>query len=266
MQSSIRQNWGQVLVIFLVILVCIGAIARLQIPQMQQIQTQSQNASIQEIHRQVEAEKLRLTLLQKVPTFGFDNLVADWTFLSFLQYFGDEAARKKSDYRLSPDYFEIILKHNPNFLQVYPFLSTSAALYAGMPERSTAIMQQALKSLNPSIPPGSYSAWRQLAIDQLLFLGDAQAAIKSFETAAKWARAASSPGGDRAAEFSQRTADFLAKNPNSKTAQVAVWTMVLGNAPDDRTRQIAINRIKGLGGKILESADGSFQVQPPAKD
>lgn len=266
MQFTSRRNLSQLIAPILVVLVCMTAIAGLQLSQLQQLQSKSQNASTVEIQRAVKAEKSRLALLQKTPAFGFDNLLADWEFLSFLQYFGDEAARQKSDYRLSPEYFEVILRHNPNFLQTYPFLSTSTALYAGMPERSTAIMQRALESLSPTVPPKSYLAWRQLAIDQLLFLGDAKAARNSFETAVKWAKMSSLPDSDRVAALSQQTADFLAKNPSSKTAQVATWAMVLGTAPDDRTREIAVDRIKGLGGKIIKNLDGSFRVQPPPKD
>ncbi|HEY9655564.1 MAG TPA: hypothetical protein V6C50_08720 [Crinalium sp.] len=33
-----------------------------------------------------QQEAVRLRLLKQLPTFGFNNLVADWTFLNFLQY------------------------------------------------------------------------------------------------------------------------------------------------------------------------------------
>jgi hypothetical protein len=159
----------------------------------------------------MQAEQAALERLRQLPTFGFDNIVADWTFLKFLQYFGDTAARQQSDYRLSPDYFDVILTHNPNFLAVYPFLSTSTALYAGMPDRAIALTQTALQSLKPHTPPGSYYVWRQLGIDQLLFQGDAAAAQRSFAIAAEWARL---QGNLRVAELSQQTATFLDRNPD----------------------------------------------------
>ena len=266
MQLASRRNWLQPILTCFIILVCISAIGLLQVPQLHRLQQQSQTASVAEIQQEVDAEAIRLTLLRNTPTFGFDNLIADWTFLSFLQYFGDEPARQKTGYRLSPDYFEVVLKRDPYFLQAYTFLSTSGSLYAALPERSTQIMKQALASLKPNVPAGAYVAWRELAIDQLLFLGDAQAAQQSFEMAAAWARQSSISGSDQIAVDSQQTASFLAQNPNSKTAQVAAWAMVLSNVADDRTRKTAVDRIEALGGNIIPNPDGTVKIQLPSKD
>jgi hypothetical protein len=109
---------------------------------------------------EVKAEKVRLNLLQKVPAFGFDNLLGDWAFLNFIQYFGDDEARAATGYRLSPDYFDVIIDRDPKFLQAYFFLSGSGSLYAGMPERSVTLMEKGLKSLSPQSPPKSYYVWR----------------------------------------------------------------------------------------------------------
>lgn len=260
------QRLGQRLITGLVILTGIAAIGWLQYPQLQKLQANDQTPAAAEIRQTIAAEQMRLSLLQQTPAFGFDNLLADWTFLNFLQYFGDEPARKQTDYRLSPDYFEVILKHDPYFIAAYTFLSTSASLYAGMPERSTSLMKTALQSLKPNVPPNSYLAWRQLGIDQLLFLGDAAAARQSFLTAAQWAAQSPEAGSRESAALSQQTADFLAANPNSKTAQFAAWALVLSSAPDDQTRQTAAQRIEALGGKLIKKPDGTFSLQPPAED
>ena len=231
LRSWSSSPWGQSLVTLLVALACIGAIALLQIPQLQLQLHKSQTATVEQLQRETQAEQTRLSLLKALPGFGFNNLIADWTFLNFLQYFGDNAARSKTDYRLSPDYFDVILSRNPNFLAAYTYASTSIALYAGQPERSIALLKRALQSLKPNLPPGSFYAWRQLGIDQLLFLGDAQGARQSFTTAADWARRSGIAGSLAIAEVSQQTADFLSRNPTSKTAQISAWTMVLGSAP-----------------------------------
>ncbi len=244
----------------------IAALVGLQLPQLYQLQANRQSPEVAQIRQAEQAEKLKLGLLQQSPSLGFDNLIADWTFLNFLQYFGDRPARQKTDYKLSPDYFGVILKRDPYFLQVYPFLSTSASMYAGMPERSTDLMKRALQSLKPNVPSDSYFAWRQLAIDQLLFNGDAAAARQSFEIAANWAAQSKAPGSQAIARFSQQTADFLATNSNSKSAQVAAWAMLLSNAPDEQTQQTAAQRIEALGGSVVKNPDGTFSVRPPAKD
>lgn len=249
-----------------VALLCLILIGLIQMPQLQRLKTQSQTATVEDIRRNVEQEQVRLTLLKKLPAFGFDNLLADWTFLNFLQYFGDAPARAKTDFTLSPDYFEVILGRDPYFINAYTFLSTSSALYAGLPERSVTIARKGLSALKPNVPPESYYAWRQLGIDELLFLGDAQAARKSFETAASWAKQSSVPGSDRVAALSEQTAAFLASNPNSRTAQVAAWAMVLTSASDKRTHDTAILKIEALGSKVIPNSNGTFTIQPPAKD
>ena len=266
LRSGSFSPWGQTLVTLLVALTCIGAIALLQIPQLQLQLHKSQTATVEQLQRETQAEQTRLSLLKTLPAFGFNNLIADWTFLNFLQYFGDNAARSKTDYRLSPDYFDVILSRDPNFLAAYTYASTSIAMYAGQPERSIALLKRALQSLRPDVPPGSFYAWRQLGIDQLLFLGDAQGARQSFTTAADWARRSGIAGSSAIAEVSQQTADFLSRNPSSKTAQISAWTMVLGSAPDDRTQKTAVSRIELLGGKVVQNSDGTYSIQAPPTD
>lgn len=252
----------------LTLLVAVGcgtAIAFLQLPQLQKLSNKTQLPPRSELERDLQAEKVRLALWQKLPSFGYDNLIADWAFLNFLQYFGDTPVREQTDYTLSPDYFEVVIDRNPFFLEAYTFLSTSAALYAGLPERSVALMTEGVAALSPNLP-GAHYVWRNKAIDELLFLGDAKMAQRSFETAAQWADASGDSESQNVAELSRQTAQFLATNPDSKTAQVAAWSMVLSTAPDDRTRKIAIGQIQQLGGQIVARPDGTFGVVPPAED
>lgn len=242
-----------------------GAIALLQLPKLRSLQARNQNTPTAELQRSLDAERVRLSLLQKLPSLGYGNVISDWTFLQFLQYFGDEPARERTDYTLSPDYFEVAIAQNPRFLQAYTFLSTSSSIYAGLPERSVEITSRGLDRLSPDIPR-SYYVWRTKAIDQLLFLGDAKGAQKSFEMAAEWAEQSNEPNSQNVAEFSHQTAQFLANNPKSNYAQFSAWVMVLSSAPDERTRKTAADRIRLLGGKVEANPDGTFNLVPPPRD
>lgn len=250
----------------LIALLSIAAVAWLQIPQLTQIKGAQQNTSPADLQREIETEKVRLNLLQKIPVFGFENLLADWVFLNFLQYFGDEQARAETGYQLSPEYFEVILNRDPRFLKGYFFLSSSTSLYAGMPEKSIAIMEQGVKSLSPKNPPKSYYVWRYKGVDELLFLGNQEAAKKSFETASDWANTYTDTESQQVAAISRQTSQFLSRNPQSKLAQVSAWSMVLSNAQDNRTRQTAINRIEALGGKVVITPEGAVKIQLPESD
>jgi len=249
------------------IVLCGSAIAALQLPLLQQLRQRGQTVTTATLQRQLDLEKRRLQVLQSVPTFGFDNLVADWVFLNFLQYFGDDEARARTGYDLSPEYFEVIVRRDPRFVRGYLFLSQSTSLFAALPKRAIALMERGLTTLTPQIPPNSYYVWRYKGIDELLFLGDAQAAQHSFQQAANWASQHPDPNSQQVAQLSQSMANFLAENPRSQLALVGAWSMVLQSAVDDRTRQRAIAQIKELGGTFETDDQGRTTIRfPPNPD
>ncbi|MBD2168971.1 hypothetical protein H6G04_31855 [Calothrix membranacea FACHB-236] len=251
---------------FLTISVCILGVGLMQFPRMQNFLNNRQAASLEAIEREIKAEQARLNFLKQTPSFGYENLIADWVYLSFLQYFGDEEAREKTGYTASPDYFDVILGHNPRFLDAYLGLSVSSSLYAGLPERSIELMSQGLKSLAPKVPERSYYVWRYKAIDELLFLGNAQASKKSLAKAVDWASTYDDEESKNVVQISQRTANFLSNNPNSKHARISTWVMVLNNGVDKNTQQRAIREIEALGGKVVKTPEGNNQITLPPKD
>ncbi|WOD39032.1 hypothetical protein [Nodosilinea sp. E11] len=242
----------------------LGGLLPLQTQRLRTLEDKSY--SEQDLQRQAQTTASALALAQKAPAFGFDNLVANWFFLQFLQYFGDDAARQSTNYSLSPDFFRVIIPNDPFYRYFYLFLSGSTSNFAGKPEQSVAIMAEGLDHLSPTLPPDGFYIWRYRGVDELLYLGDGEAAQKSFQTAADWARQSSDPDAPFMADNSQQTADFLANNPLSKQAQVSAWSSVLANAFDDATRQRAIDRINALGGSVLISETGGISIQFPQDD
>ncbi|MGF1536859.1 MAG: hypothetical protein ACFB4J_10305 [Elainellaceae cyanobacterium] len=216
---------------------------------------------------QAEAEsrqRQQLQTLRQVPTFGFRNLVADWVMLQFIQYFGDFEARRQRGYGLSPDYFDIILSRDPYFRDAYLFLSASGTLYAGQPQRTVEIFERELTHLAPTTPERAYVLWRYKGSDELLFLGDAEAAAESFATAAAWGSAYEDPESEAIAAQSQQMAEFLRENPDSRAAQISAWGIVLTNAFDQRTQQLAIQQIEQLGARVEVDGSGQFRIVTPS--
>jgi NAD-dependent DNA ligase len=125
-------------------------------------------------------------------------------------------------------------------------------------------MEKGLKSISPQVPKRSYYVWRYKGTDELLFLGNAQAARTSFLKAAEWASAYTDEESKQVASISDRTAQFLSKNPDSKAARVATWTMVLNNNIDEKTRKRAIREIEALGAKVIVNPDGTTNIRPGA--
>ncbi len=248
------------------ICLCILGVSLIQYPQLQKLLNSKKTSSLETLERETKIEKTHLNFLKQMPSFGYSNLISDWTYINFVQYFGDDEAREKNGYSLSPEYFEVILGRDPRFLEAYRSLSSSTSIYAGMPERSVALMEQGLKSLSPKIPEKSYYVWRYKGIDELLFLGNSPAAQKSFETAANWASRYADEESKSIVDISRKTANFLSQKPDSKYARIATWAMILNNKIDEKTRKRAISEIEALGGKVVKDPEGNNKIIFPEKD
>lgn len=215
-----------------------------------------------------EEEKIKtaLALQKKMPTLGFDNLLASWQYLQFIQYFGDGVARQKTGYSAVTDYFELISNYDPNFVNGHLFLSTANSIYAGKPAQTVSLLNNILSKISPTVNPNAFLLWGYKGVDEILFLGDIPEAKKSYEKAAEWALTRGDEVGKTVAKQNLETAEFLRKNPDSKKAQVGAWANILTTAFDDNTRQMAINNIRALGGEVIISQDGQIQVKLPKDD
>ncbi|WP_310485002.1 hypothetical protein [Chamaesiphon sp. VAR_48_metabat_403] len=247
------------------ILGAFSVIIYLQTPQLAAIKQQGNNLSKAALQQEEAKAQSQLSISKQLPTFGFRNLVANWHFINFMQYFGDEV-RQKAGYASAMEYFDAILDRDPRFLEAYYYLSNAGSIYAGQPERSVALMSRSLKSLSPKVPDRGYFIWRLKAVDELLFLGRVPDARNSMQNAANWASQYDTEEGQNVARLSQNTANYLARNPNSKQAQFDAWNMVLNAAIDDFVIKRAIAGIQATGGKVTISPTGEFKVEAPAKD
>ena len=248
------------------ILGAFAVIVSVQTPQLASLKQQNQRIDKAYLQQQEANLKTQLIIAKTLPTFGFDNMVADWHFIDFVQYFGDTDLRAQAGYGAAMEYFDAMLDRDPRFLYAYFYLSSTGSLYAGKPEKSVELMDRGLKSLTPQVPDRGYYIWRLKAVDELLFLDRIPDARQSMLKAADWANQASTPEGENVAKLSQGTANYLAHNPNSKQAQFDAWNMVLGAAVDDVVVKRAIAGIRSTGGKVTISSDGKFKIEAPAKD
>lgn len=244
--------------VFLACFICLGLS---QIQQLLYFSKTRSNTTPEKVAADIKEHANSLILNSRLPRLGFNNIHSDLTFLSFLQYFGDDEARNQSDYGLSPSFFESIVLDDPYYRDFYVFLSNSVSMRAAQPEKSVDLMRVGLASLAPGKPEDSYYIWRYKAVEELLFLGDSKAAKRSFETAAAWAHESSLPESKTIASISQQTADFLAQNPDSKAAQIGAWSSILTTALDDETRGRAIASIQALGGEVTVSESGAVTVK-----
>lgn len=210
-----------------------------------------------------QKEGLRLKMLKTLPTFGFDNLVADWTFLKFLQYFGDDEARDITGYGLSPDYFDIITRRDPRRVEIYPFLSVAISFYQAKPEIAVQLMERGTSALSPQIDPQAWTVWRNKGLDELLLLGDIPESIRSHEMAADWVE--KTPEGKQLAPIFRNTAEFLRRDPDSVQVRFMSWSSVYAQTKDKFVRSRAREALVKLGAQVRKDKDGKESFMLPAQ-
>jgi hypothetical protein len=231
-----------------------------------QLQTLNLNKEIYSLNqpsyfKQEKQEKIKVDLQKTIPNFGFNNLIADWAFLQFIQYFGDSEAREVTGYSLVTDYFENIVNRDPNFIESYFVISPANSIFAAKPEKTVEIIDKGLKTITPQSPSYPFYLWTYKATDEILFLGDLKAAQKSYETAAAWAKLRNDNLGQKVAKSFEKTAAFLATNPDPTQAQISAWMNILSTARDEQTAKYVIQELKELGVEVSISNDGKLNIK-----
>jgi hypothetical protein len=186
-------------------------------------------------------------------------MLANWAMLQFIQYYGDEDARRETGYGLSPDFMEIVAKNDPKFVRAYLMMSVASSVNAGKPERTIEIMNKGLSKITPDVTD-AYFLWLYKGVDELLFLGDIPAAKKSNQMAADWAKIA---GNEFIEKSARGTVKFLETNPDSRAPRVGAWMLVWINSKDEETRKLAKENIEKLGGKLIVINENQVMAIPP---
>jgi len=195
---------------------------------------------------------------------GFDNLLADWLYLRFLQYHGSREARAATGYALTPRYFGAIVERDPRFLAAYFYLSPATSLFAGKPQTSVGLIARGLQPIDTSRTPRAYYLWVYRGTDQMLFLPGQQAAARSYRQAARCAQQHDTPEMRQLARSARDTAQFLRSYQIGDRERASAWVGILQRAPDGATRQRAIRAIERLGGEVTATAGGQLDVQLPS--
>ncbi|ELR98802.1 hypothetical protein [Gloeocapsa sp. PCC 73106] len=239
-----KNYWFQ---FWLVFLISLGGVVILQLPRANENKSSlTQEQAIQE----EQQKKLRLDLFKQLPHFGYQNLLANWVFLDFVQYYGDGAARELTGNTLSKDYFRAVVNKDPRFVDSYFILAPATSIFGGDPIESIALMDQGLQYIAPEADL-AYQVWIYKAIDETLFLGDNQKARQSYLTAAEWSGYHNTDAARIAEQRATETAKFLATNPDNKLVQASAWVFVYSNARDDQTRELALEKIKQTGAEVI---------------
>ena len=226
----------------LVFVLSLVAIVKLQASHYQEVATAIENSD----HFETEQElKTQLNLRRLVPSFGFENLMADSLYLQFTQYFGDKTAREETGYSLVPEYFAAVVERDPLFFDAYISFSVANSMYAGQAEQTVELMNQILQSVPPQTD-NAYQLWSLKAMDETLFLGDLAAAHYSHQQAASLAAVQDDVFATSAMALNLQKAKFLATKPDTTSAQITAWKSVLPNVVKEAEIQKIQLRINEL--------------------
>lgn len=247
---------------WLMVAIWAGGLVALQVPRLRSLSAGSTVPEPQALQAAEVIQRERLQLWQHLPVLGFENLVASWTFLNFIHYFGNREARRVTGYTVTPDFFDVIVRRDPFFRLPYQFLSSSVTLFAGQPTATVRLLERGLAAMTPTFPTDSFWLWRYKAVDELLFLGDTDAAIQSLEKAVEWAQQSPAPDAERSAYIARQTAQFLQQDPDSRQVRANAWALVWNNAIDEEVRQYAQAQIESLGFLVTRNGD-SLQIEDP---
>ena len=245
--------------------VAIAGIIKLQQPQLQQLS--AREVASAEDQRQ---EALNLALMNRSPSFGFDNVLADWAFLNFVQYDGDTATRKTVGYPLAPKYFDIITRLDPRFVDSYVFLSSIMSYQMGMPKEAIALMDRGTSALTPKDHPRAFLVWRLKGLDQLLMANDLKGSQFSYDQAGDWALASSDASVRQVGPIFKQTAEFIRTDPNNKTVLLWSWSAIYDQAVvtrDEVTRARAREMLLKIGAieRNDEKGNNYFELPPKPK-
>ncbi|MFS8906982.1 hypothetical protein, partial [Synechococcus sp. OH2] len=167
-------------------------------------------------------------------------------------------ARAQTGYGLAYEYFDHMLRLDPNFFLGYRLSSLVLAYRAGQPEKAVEILDRGLQQFNPQNNPDAWRLYVDRALINFMFLGDAEAGRRDYYQAAAWREQVGLPGDD----FRQ-LGDNIARSPLSRRSRFDVWLSVFNATSDRDTRQFVLEQLTQLGTVLRTLPTGEIEILPP---
>jgi tetratricopeptide (TPR) repeat protein len=213
---------------------------------------QSDVASLRQSH-QSESVDFVVVAGESLPSFGFRNIIADFYWLQFLQYYGDNKARSRSGYRFSYDYLKAITDRDPHFDTAYLFVNLAVTYQMGRPDLSEKLFLKGIAS-----NPNSYQIWQARGFLHFLYTGDLKKAAYAFRRNAGLAVAQEGNAKQRWANYWIGIAKAIeVPDIDTRYTRRKIWEEIYANTSDKQVKKMALVHLKPLGAVALP--DGSLQ-------
>lgn len=176
--------------------------------------------------------------------FGMDRFMADFYWLSFVQYMGDQPERDKRGYGKASDFVWLICKLDPQFPKVYWFGCWSVGYWQKRPDIADEILRYGM-----SHNPNDWDLPFLAGINQYLFAKQPAKAAKYYEIASK------KPG---APAFIARQARTLASTMPEYVKRIHTLIDLFVSTDD-------INMKRNLASELITYQERIIQIAPLEK-
>lgn len=187
-------------------------------------------------------EDATLDTFTKLPNFGNRNLIADFLWLRFTQYFGDTRLRTKSGYGLSYKYLETITDRDPYFENAYRIANLAIAYRMGRTDLAEKLLIKGIQA-----NPDAYLLWQTRGFLHFLYTGDIAKAVYCFR---KNAGLAVAVGGNRLQHWGNywfAMSRYLEASKSNTWTRRQIWAEVYANSADMSTQALALGQLGKLG-------------------
>lgn len=187
-------------------------------------------------------EEVSLDALGKLPNFGNRNLVADFLWLRFAQYFGDSQSRSKSGYGLDYKYLEAITDRNPQFENAYRVANMAVAYKMGRADLADALL---VKGINAN--PKAFLIWQTRGFLHFLYTGDIAKAVYCFRRSAGLAVAVGGNSQQHWGNYWFAMSRYLEVSKSNTWTRRQIWGEVYASSDDASTKALALSQLGKLG-------------------
>lgn len=165
----------------------------------------------------------------RLVSLGFDKLLADCYWLSFIGYYGDTQARIVDNYCLSVAYLDLITSLDPEFIQPYWFAAFCVGNDQKNPKKAAEILDKGIAA--------NQNNWYLPFIagfNQYMFAKNELGAAKYYRQASKY------PG---APDWLERQAKILEAKIPSTVKEINTWTDVYYSVEEEGLKQRAREKL-----------------------
>lgn len=202
-------------------------------------------SSLKRLHGGEETAFIPSAQAVRLVALGYDQLLADFYWLAFVNYVGDDASRTVDHYRLADKYLDLVTGLDPHFIQPYWFCAFTVGSDQKRPLRANEILERGIRANqnNWYLP---YIA----GVNLYLFAHDEVGASRFYRTASKF---------PDAPKWLARQSEILAARSPSSIKEINTWDAIYRTETAPIIRMKARQKLIQLWSQVYSSSKQANQ-------